>query len=87
MDTNLVVAGIPAVLLIMAAVQMLKQVFKIEGRSAAAAALVIGQLLALGMLASRHWPVVGDLLASVVVGVVVALMSMGFYSGQKALRE
>lgn len=87
MDTNLVVAGIPVVLLIVAAVQALKEIFKIEGQKAAIAALLIGQLLALAMLASRYWPIVGDVVASVVLGLVASLSAMGVYSGQKALRE
>ena len=81
---DLLIAGVPAVALIVGFVELVKQTLGLDSQYAPALAVGLGIVFAVGNQVSQLYPVVGTWFDFVVLGAVAGLLACGIYSGTKA---
>jgi len=81
---DLLIAGVPAVALIVGFVELVKQTLGLDSQYAPALAVGLGIVFAVGNQVSQLYPVVGTWFDVVVLGAVAGLLACGIYSGTKA---
>ena len=81
---ELTIGAVPVLLLVMALVQVIKIVFKLEDhRAVPLIAIGLGVLFAAGIQLSTMFPSFGEWYVMIVAGIVVGLAAVGAYSGGK----
>ena len=87
MQTDVIIAGVSALGLTVALVALLRQRLHWCGLRLVVAALVCGQVLAIGSWGSVRYPGFTELWQAIITGLVLSLSAMGFWSGSKTARE
>ena len=82
---NFVIAGVPAGLVVVALVQALKQVFKIEGDKAIIVAVIAGVVVAATAQAATIWPAFALWYETVIAGILLGLAACGLFDAGTAL--
>ncbi len=83
---DILVAGIPAGVVVVALVEALKRLFKIEGDAAIAVALVTGVVVAAGAYLASVSPGFGEWWQVVVAGLLLGLSACGLFDLGQALK-
>lgn len=81
-----VVAGVPAGLVVVAVVEAIKRVAKIEGDKAIILAVVVGVLVAVAAQLATIWPIFGAWWETAVAGLLLGLAACGLYDAGQAVR-
>jgi|GEM_PF-1260103 len=80
------VAGIPVGMVIVALVEAIKRLFKVEGDRAIAVAIVVGVVVAAGARAAQIWPEFGQGWETAIVGILLGLAACGLFDAGQALK-
>lgn len=84
---DFLVASVPASLVIVAIVEALKRLFKIEGDRAIVLAVGVGVVVAVAAQTARMVPTFALWWETVVAGVLLGLAACGLFDAGKAVRE
>lgn len=82
-----VVAGVPAGLVVMAIVEAVKRLAKVDGDGAIVVAVVAGVIVALAAQAAQMWPAFGVWWQTVVAGLLLGLAACGLYDAGQAVKS
>ncbi len=82
---NFVIAGVPVAIVMVALVEVLKRVFKIEGDRAIPVALALGVALSLLNQFATLWPAFGLWYETVMAGLLIGLAACGVFDATSAL--
>ncbi len=83
---DIVVAGIPAGVVVVALVEAIKRIGKIEGDGAIIVAVIVGLLVALGAQAAALWPGFAVWWQTAVAGILLGLAACGLYDAGQAIK-
>ena len=83
---DFVVAGVPAGVVVVAIVEAIKRVTKIEGDGAIIVAVIVGLLVALGAQAAALWPGFAVWWQTAVAGILLGLAACGLYDAGQAIK-
>ncbi len=83
---DFVVAGVPAGLVVVALVEAIKRVARVEGDKAIILAVIFGVVVAVAAEAATIWPVFGVWWETVVAGILLGLAACGLYDAGQAVR-
>ena len=81
-----VITGVPAGLVVVALVEAIKRVARVEGDKAIILAVVVGVLVAVAAQAATLWPVFGVWWETVVAGILLGLAACGLYDAGQAVK-
>lgn len=84
---DFVVAGIPAGVVVVALVEAIKRVAKIEGDGAIIVAVIVGLLVALGAQVAAIWPGFAVWWQTAVAGILLGLAACGLYDAGQAVKD
>jgi len=83
---DLVIAGVPAAIVVVAIVEAIKRLAKIGGDAAIAIALVVGIVVAIGAHLAAISPAFGEWWQTVIVGLLLGLSACGLFDAGQALK-
>ncbi len=83
---DLAIAGIPAGMLVVALVEAIKRLAKIEGDAAIAVAVVVGVLVMVGARLAIVSPAFGEWWQVIVIGLLLGLSACGLFDLGQALK-
>lgn len=83
---DFVVAGVPAGIVIVAVVEAIKRLAKVQGDAAIAVAIGVGVVIAVAAQLSALWPTFGVWWQTVVAGVLLGLAACGLFDAGQALK-
>ena len=83
---DFVVAGVPAAVVVVALVEAVKAVGKIEGNRAIVVAVIVGVGVALAAQAATIWPAFALWWETVIAGVLLGLAACGLYDAGQAIK-
>ena len=83
---DFVVAGIPAGVVVVALVEAIKRLLKLDGDVAIAVALVVGILVSVGAHLASISPAFGEWWQTVVAGLLLGLAACGLFDAGQALK-
>lgn len=83
---DIVVAGIPAGVVVVALVEAIKRLFKFDGDVAIAVAVVVGIVVAAGAHLASISPGFGEWWQIVIAGVLLGLSACGLFDAGQALK-
>ena len=84
---DFVVAGVPAGLVVVALVEAIKRVAKIEGDGAIIVAVIVGVIVAMAAQAATIWPGFAVWWQTAVAGILLGLAACGLYDAGQAARN
>ena len=82
---NFVVAGTPVAIVMVALVEFIKRVFKVEGDKAIIVAVALGIALSLLNQFAVLWPVFGQWYETVMAGLLIGFAACGLFDAANAL--
>ena len=83
---DVLVAGIPAGVVVVALVEAVKRLFKLDGDVAIAIALIVGVVVAIGAHMAAVSPAFGEWWQTVVAGLLLGLSACGLFDLGQALK-
>lgn len=83
---DFVVAGVPAGIVVVAIVEAVKRLAKIEGDVAIAIAVGVGVLVAVAAQLATLWPAFGVWWQTVVAGALLGLAACGLFDAGQAIK-
>lgn len=84
---EIIVAGVPAGLVVVAVVEAIKRVAKIEGDGAIIVVVIVGVLVALAAQAATVWPGFGVWWQTAVAGILLGLAACGLFDAGQAVKS
>jgi len=84
---DFVVAGIPAGVVVVALVEAIKRLLKLDGDVAIAVALVVGVLVAVGAHLASISPVFSEWWQTIVAGLLLGLAACGLFDAGQAVKS
>ena len=82
---NFVIAGMPVAIVMVALVEFIKRVFKVEGDKAIIVAVALGIALSLLNQFAVLWPVFGQWYETVMAGLLIGFAACGLFDATNAL--
>jgi len=83
---DFVVAGVPAAVVVVALVEAVKAVGKIEGNRAIVVAVIVGVIVAMAAQAATIWPGFAVWWQTAVAGILLGLAACGLYDAGQAVK-
>lgn len=83
---DFLVAGVPAAIVVVALVEAIKRIGKIEGNGAIIVAVIVGLVVALGAQAAELWPGFAVWWQTAIAGILLGLAACGLYDAGQAVR-
>lgn len=84
---DIVVAGIPAGVVVVALVEAIKRLLKLDGDVAIAIALVVGVVVAIGAHLASISPGFGEWWQTVIAGLLLGLAACGLFDASQAVKD
>jgi len=84
---DFVVAGVPAAVVVVALVEAVKAVGKIEGNRAIVVAVIVGVIVAMAAQAATIWPGFAVWWQTAVAGILLGLAACGLYDAGQAVKS
>ncbi len=81
-----VVAGVPVSLVVVAIVEAIKRVFKLEGNAAIVVAVVVGLVLAMANQAAQLWPAFAVWWETAIAGILLGFAACGLFDLGQAVK-